>query len=179
MSYYKVCLCFTCLYVCTCFRAHMFLSRTNGVSNSQVHNIRWQSPLLLHHYKTVGDKNPFFMNLSDKRVLLRLESLSCTVGSCIFNKEKHTGQNAMDWKCRYKGVWPGVLPFSLFTQSFLHSPTQEPVMNHEKNWNGGSKDEHEGQNRGEGGGDACTQHLYSVSTWKKIINSKQQSILPC
>lgn len=133
--------------VCGCLRANMFLSRTNGVRDA---SIWW-------HRTTISSSSPppqnkwgiktLFHEFFRQAVLLALKSLSCAVVSCILNEEKHTGQNATDLKCRCKDGWPGVLLFSQFTQSFSHSPTQEPVMNHEKNWNGGPKNEHGGQNR--------------------------------
>lgn len=135
----------------------MFLFRTNGVSDAPVDNIRRQSLFLFLLYKTVGDKN-LFHEFFRQAVLLGLKSLSCTVRSCIFNKEKHTGQNATDLKCRYKGGWPGVSLCSQFTQSFSQSPTRETVMDHERNWNGSPKDEHGGQNREKEEADAQHQH---------------------
>ena len=104
-----------------------------------------------------------------RAVLLGLQRLSCTAGSCIFNEEKHNGQNAMDLKCRYKGGWPCVLLFSQFTQSFSHRATREPVMDHERNPNGGPEGEHRGRERGRE--DAHAQHpqfKVNMTRWKKI-----------
>lgn len=81
---------------------HVFWSRTNRVKDALVDNVGQQS-LLLHLHKTVGGIKTLFHKFFRQAALLEQKSLSCTVSSYIFNKEKHTGQNTVDLKCRYEG----------------------------------------------------------------------------
>lgn len=110
-----------CARVCTklptCFVLAFFFSGTVGVRDAQVNNIGQQSSLLLHLYKTAGDKNPFSWIFQKGRASRGWRASPVQSVHAFLKKEKHTGQNAMDLKCRCKSGWPGVSLFSPSTQS--------------------------------------------------------------
>lgn len=134
-----------------------------GLTGSEIVNIT-QPSFLLHIYNTAGNRKTLFHEFFRQAVLLGLKSLSCTVGWCIFNKEKHTGQNTTDFKCRCKSGWLDVLLFSQFRQSFFHAArlrSQWWIMRRiEMEANTMSTD------NTEGGRTHSHSILYAVSTWK-------------
>lgn len=84
----------------------VLLSRANEVRDRQHQTTLHFLP---HVYRTASNKNPLFHEFFSQAVLLGAQSLSWTLSSCIFNKEKHTGQNITDSKCSYEGGRPGVV----------------------------------------------------------------------
>lgn len=86
--------CFACT-ACVHLTADMFSFRANRVTDRQ-HETTFFSPLHLEEQWAIK-KETLFHEFFRQAVLLGLKSLSSAVCSCIFNREKHTRQDATDF----------------------------------------------------------------------------------